>query len=713
MVNSPYKTRNSKKKKGPVKKQTSALNKSKFIPEENKRWIGTAISLGSAALGAMGGGKDKGGGGGGMAYNNPIWLDNALQQMVWDARYYPKAPDQQVAGFTGDELAGQQGIRDVQGQYSDAFPTALSLASENAEAGRRGLRPEDIQQFYNPYAQDVMDVERRKAIEEADRQRGSLRDASVTNSAFGGSRQFLQESQLNKNLGQNLSDIQSRGLNTMYDKASDLALENLKTSSSLRGAAASQIGNLAAQGQSYGLTDSRALMESGAGQRGLQQSQLDAPLVDWQRGLDRLGAQQNIISGTGQTVQGGFQQQPQQQQGTNKWGSALGGLLAGSQVASGFGYPAWGSGTQMTSSPWLNPDTGQFMYKEGGKVSTLGGFRKAFEGAKDKGDVVALNELLAQAEDEKYRYGYMKPEITSALSRITDSAPVALGTSPSATPPVYKSVFDGVRMSGEDSIARGNPQEGAIYNREAMLNSLPQETPSGPQSFPVPDLGLNGGMSAISDLNKMQNFDKAVPDMKAEQAKAEAAMPTPLRKLIDELAAKDAKKKEPGFMDNVNAPLLQLGLSLMANKADSLGEALGEAGQDALQSFTQDQDRKLALEDRERKQLMDRIGLEGALEDRDITKQRAKAYDKQVEAQMEATKSKYSRPLNYKEAMQLAIQGLREEFKNNFESSVTQDMIDQRANEIMASSGATPQTTAPVIDPAQADFMSRMSTLFQ
>ena len=80
---------------------------------------------------------------------------------------YQAYQGQLVAGFTPDQLAAMQGVRDVQGAYAPYFQTA----AQYGQAAGQAISPSQIQQAMSPYIQgviqptlDVMTAEGQKAI---------------------------------------------------------------------------------------------------------------------------------------------------------------------------------------------------------------------------------------------------------------------------------------------------------------------------------------------------------------------------------------------------------------------------------------------------------------------------------------------------------------------------------------------------------------------
>lgn len=188
-----------------------------------------------------------------------------------------------------------QGISNLQvpGSVSQAAQTAGDVAQA---AGKLNYDPtkfttgvfntQAAQQYMNPYVQTALNPQ----LDEARRQSqiSRMNDAArlSQSGAYGGSRQAIMESELNRNLMGKMADITAQGYNTAYDKAGQMF-----TSDQARDLQAQQLGEQSRQfGAQYGLS-------------GLAQ-QLAGAQAQGQLGLSGLNAQRSIYGdmlGAGQT----------------------------------------------------------------------------------------------------------------------------------------------------------------------------------------------------------------------------------------------------------------------------------------------------------------------------------------------------------------------------------------------------------------------------
>jgi len=124
--------------------------------------------------------------------------------------------DFQDSYFNPDELT-EYTATDYRGNFDFTRPEDMYQAGEAPGFERFS---EDWRDYYmNPYFEAAMEPQLREAQRAAEIQR--LQDAArlTKAGAFGGSRQAIMESELNRNLMQNLSDIRAKGYNEAYQQA--------------------------------------------------------------------------------------------------------------------------------------------------------------------------------------------------------------------------------------------------------------------------------------------------------------------------------------------------------------------------------------------------------------------------------------------------------------------------------------------------------------
>jgi hypothetical protein len=231
----------------------------------------------------------------------PQYLTKASQDLVargqaLTSRPYEAYTGARVAEFSPDMQTafGRMRNQGVAGQTTEASGLA-SLAGRRATD--YGEFQTGVQQYMNPYMQGVVDIERRKAQEAADRQSAVLSGQAAKTGAFGGSGAALQQRALRRDTAQQLGDIQTQGLNRAYEGA----VNQYNTGITGGLSAASQLAGLGQQqfGQEMDIT--KGLGTAGDVQRQREQALLDVGYGDYLTAqkypYEQLAFQQGLVSG--------------------------------------------------------------------------------------------------------------------------------------------------------------------------------------------------------------------------------------------------------------------------------------------------------------------------------------------------------------------------------------------------------------------------------
>jgi hypothetical protein len=80
----------------------------------------------------------------------------------------------------------------------------------------------EVDKYMSPYIQNVLDVQKSRAIEDYDRLRGSRNTRAMQAGAFGGSRQAVQEGIAEESLLRNMSEIEATGRQKAFEQAASL-----------------------------------------------------------------------------------------------------------------------------------------------------------------------------------------------------------------------------------------------------------------------------------------------------------------------------------------------------------------------------------------------------------------------------------------------------------------------------------------------------------
>jgi hypothetical protein len=173
-------------------------------------------------------------------------------------------------GLSGDQVAQ---FSDLQKQ---AFTSAENLGqdpyAQQAAQGLAGLAGQTFdqnaaQQYMNPYMQNVVDIQKREAARQSAIQ-GTQQQAQATQAgAFGGGRDAIMRAERERNLGQQMNDIQAQGSQAAFNNAQNQF--NTQRQASMQGYSA-----LGSQGQNlYGQTANNLALQSQLGGQQQQQAQ--------------------------------------------------------------------------------------------------------------------------------------------------------------------------------------------------------------------------------------------------------------------------------------------------------------------------------------------------------------------------------------------------------------------------------------------------------
>ena len=286
----------------------------------------------------------------------------------------------QVAGLqapgqfgTATNLAATSGLGSLQaGQYTPGQfnvgalgnlgnvrdATAERVQAERMQAAQTGYNPnlttfqmqapaqfgqQQTEQYMSPYIRNVLDTQKREAIRDA-RQGQIVQDlGAARQGTYGGSRQLLAGLERERGLGQQLGDIEARGLQSAFENAqaqferdraagmtaqqqnlaAQLGVQQLGTETGLRTALAnldaeqqSRVQNMAAENQMRGMNAENALRAALANQQadiGVRGQNLQGAMQTQQLGLEaqRMGEQsrqfgsQQGLAGLAQANQAG------------------------------------------------------------------------------------------------------------------------------------------------------------------------------------------------------------------------------------------------------------------------------------------------------------------------------------------------------------------------------------------------------------------------
>jgi len=388
----------------------------------------------------------------------PEYAQPYMERLLGKSEAASEAPYQtyggeRLTGPTQEQQAARTAVAGLQqpGQFGAGTGlatlgglSAIGYGGQAAGAGQQymGLAtsPGAQQAFMSPYMQNVVDVQRQEAIRSA--QMGNLAGnlGAARQGTYGGARQTLAQTERDRNLQQQLAQIQATGSQKAFEAAqqaqqfgSQLGLQGLQAgigASGQAGQIGATLGQLGIGQQQTDLARLQAQEQAGALTQREQQAKLDLAYQDFlaqQRyPYSQLGFMSDILRGSGNLAGTGGTALYQAPPSTGSQLLGLASTLGGAYLAGG--------------APKL--------FKEGGEVKGLGAVQKyAFGGPiqqqldvakldaeqieqtratparNDVPDIVLLAELEAKlAEMKRMQAGMARAPQTNAVQDIRQEA---------------------------------------------------------------------------------------------------------------------------------------------------------------------------------------------------------------------------------------------------------------------------------------------------
>ncbi len=254
-----------------------------------------------------------------------------------------------VAGFSPDQQSAFQNINATQGSVQPYLNTATGLALQSAQ----GVNPmqfsgQQVQQYMNPYIQNVVDTTQANINQNNAIQQNQLRGNAIAKGAFGGDRSGIAQAELarNQNLAsqQTISGLYGQGYDqaaNMFRNQQQLDYQTQLANAGLQQSAGAQIAGYGTTGQQAALQSAQAQLQAGTMQQALSQQELDKAYEQWQ--LEKQFPYQqtswlaNIINGTAGGLGGTTTQTQPAPSGAS---GILGALTAGLGLVSKIPFPS-------------------------------------------------------------------------------------------------------------------------------------------------------------------------------------------------------------------------------------------------------------------------------------------------------------------------------------------------------------------------------------
>lgn len=198
------------------------------------------------------------------------WAGPYVTNMLGQGQALAQLPYQP---YTGPLTAGPSNLQ------TQAFSGLASLALPDAAATTYTpgsfTTPGTAETYMSPYLMSALEPQFAEARRQADISRVQNAGRMTRAGAYGGGRQAIMESELDRNLLRNLADITGRG----YQDAFTAAQNQFNTEEARRMAAAGQA-------QQYGLAGLGAQLGAGATQRGIESEGIAADIAQFEEERD-------------------------------------------------------------------------------------------------------------------------------------------------------------------------------------------------------------------------------------------------------------------------------------------------------------------------------------------------------------------------------------------------------------------------------------------
>jgi hypothetical protein len=190
----------------------------------------------------------------------------AIQEKRESEGYIPfEGP--QIAEFSPEQEQAFTGIQGLVGQGQEYFDPSADLAKSSTGA----YTPEAVRAAMSPFTQNVVDIQQREALRQADVAQQQLAAQAVGAGGYGGSRMAILEAEQNRNTQQLLGDIQFRGQAAAFEDAQT----RLAQQSGRELAASGQLMNLGSVAPQQALKEYTAVEAIGAQKQAQTQQALN------------------------------------------------------------------------------------------------------------------------------------------------------------------------------------------------------------------------------------------------------------------------------------------------------------------------------------------------------------------------------------------------------------------------------------------------------
>ena len=225
-------------------------------------------------------------------------------QTVSNQAYTPYG-NQRLADFSTDTNQAFDQIRGIAAAGTPGFDQAVNTARGIAGYQAGTIPGMDFNAYMNPYTENVLDVQKQRANQAFQEQQAGRDAAAVNAGAFGGNRRFVQDSLAQRDLNQQMQEIDATGLAAAFDRATGLFQQdetNRRLGAGLGLDAANALGSLSDLRRNAQLGNAEALSAVGSKIQQQKQAGLDIAYKDFLEQRDwpskQLSLYSQLLSGT-------------------------------------------------------------------------------------------------------------------------------------------------------------------------------------------------------------------------------------------------------------------------------------------------------------------------------------------------------------------------------------------------------------------------------
>jgi len=239
------------------------------------------------------------------AYFDPYMKDLLKKAKATTSEPYQAYQGERLADFSGDTNAAFDLIRRQAAAGTPGVDTGINAATGVAGYQAKQIPGTDLSPYFNPFTENVLDVQKRRAAQTFQEQQAGRDASAVQAGAFGGDRRFVQDSLAQRDLNTQLQDIEATGLRDMFDRGTAL-FQNDETNRRLGAGlgldAATVLGGLEQTRSDLGFRNAEALSGVGAKTQQREQAGLDLAYKDFLEQRDyptrQLSLYSQLLSGT-------------------------------------------------------------------------------------------------------------------------------------------------------------------------------------------------------------------------------------------------------------------------------------------------------------------------------------------------------------------------------------------------------------------------------